>query len=149
VIEPFPYRKTADGADVEFMRRMGIAVADHRRRRTGKTVSLQLLADHFSQIGVPVFLADVKGDLSGVATAGTLSPRLKERLASTGNAQPEFSANPAAFWDVAGRRGFPVRATISDVGPLLLGRLFNLNPTQQGVLSLVFKAADEACSCWT
>ena len=110
---------------------------------TGKTVSLQLLADHFSQIGVPVFLADVKGDLSGVAAAGTLSPRLKERLAATGNAQPEFSANPAAFWDVAGGRGIPVRATISDVGPLLLGRLFNLNPTQQGVLSLVFKAADD------
>jgi DNA helicase HerA-like ATPase len=144
MIEPFLIAKNADGADVEFMPAMGnrhglITGATG----TGKTVSLQLLADHFSQIGVPVFLADVKVDLSGVAAAGTLSPRLKERLASTGNAQPEFSANPAAFWDAAGRRGFPVRATISDVGPLLLGRLFNLNPTQQGVLSLVFKAADD------
>jgi DNA helicase HerA-like ATPase len=144
MIEPFRIAKTADGSDVEFMPGMGnrhglITGATG----TGKTVSLQLLADHFSQIGVPVFLADVKGDLSGIAAAGTLSPRLKERFASTGNARPEFSANPAAFWDVTGRRGFPVRATISDVGPLLLGRLFNLNPTQQGVLSLVFKAADD------
>jgi DNA helicase HerA-like ATPase len=144
MIEPFVIARTADGADLSFVPGMGnrhglITGATG----TGKTVSLQLLADHFSQLGVPVFLADVKGDLSGVAAAGTLSAKLKERLASTGNTPPEFAANPAAFWDVAGRRGFPVRATISDVGPLLLGRLFNLNPTQQGVLSLVFKAADD------
>jgi len=144
MIEPFVIARTADGADVEFVPGMGnrhglITGATG----TGKTVSLQLLADHFSQSGVPVVLADVKGDLSGVAAAGSLSPKLQQRLTSTGIAQPEFNANPAAFWDVAGRRGFPVRATISDVGPLLLGRLFNLNPTQQGVLSLVFKAADD------
>src|SRR5262245_43338058 len=144
MIEPFVIAKTSDHADVEFVPGMGnrhglITGATG----TGKTVSLQLLADHFSQSGVPVFVADVKGDLSGVAAAGTLSSKLKERLAATGNAAPEFSANPVAFWDVTGRRGFPVRGTISDVGPLLLGRLFNLNPTQQGVLALVFKAADD------
>jgi uncharacterized protein len=144
MIEPFVIAKTSDHADVEFVPGMGnrhglITGATG----TGKTVSLQLLADHFSQLGVPVFVADVKGDLSGVGAAGTLSSKLKERLASTGNAAPEFSANTVAFWDVTGRRGFPVRATISDVGPLLLGRLFNLNPTQQGVLALVFKAADD------
>jgi DNA helicase HerA-like ATPase len=110
---------------------------------TGKTISLQVLADHFSHLGVPVFLADVKGDLSGVAAAGSMSPKLKERLASTGIAEPAWSANPTVFWDVFGRRGFPVRATVSDVGPLLLGRLFNLNATQQGVLALVFKVADD------
>ena len=144
MIEPFIIARTPDGADVEFVPGMGnrhglITGATG----TGKTVSLQLIADHFSQIGVPVFLADVKGDLSGVAAPGTLSPKLQQRLSSTGLANPDFGANPAAFWDVGGRRGFPVRATISDVGPLLLGRLFNLNPTQQGVLSLVFKASDD------
>jgi DNA helicase HerA-like ATPase len=144
MMQPFIIARTADGADVEFVPGMGnrhglITGATG----TGKTVSLQLIADRFSQIGVPVFLADVKGDLSGVAAAGTLSPKLQQRLAATGLAKPDFSASPAAFWDVGGRRGFPVRATISDVGPLLLGRLFNLNPTQQGVLSLVFKAADD------
>src|SRR5262245_13153759 len=142
--QPFVIARTAEGVDVEFVPGMGnrhglITGATG----TGKTVSLQLIADHFSQIGVPVFLADVKGDLSGVAAPGTLSPKLQQRLSSTGLANPDFGANPAAFWDVGGRHGFPVRATISDVGPLLLGRLFNLNPTQQGVLSLVFKAADD------
>jgi uncharacterized protein len=144
MIDPFVIATSADGAAIAFTPRMGnrhglITGATG----TGKTVSLQLLTDHFSRIGVPVFLADVKGDLSGVAAAGALSPKLKERLSATGGPAPDFSANPAAFWDVAGRRGFPVRATISDVGPLLLGRLFNLNPTQQGVLSLVFKVADD------
>jgi uncharacterized protein len=142
--EPFVIARTADGADLEFVpgmgNRHGLVTG---ATGTGKTVSLQLLADHFSQLGVPVFVADVKGDLSGVATAGALSPKLQQRLASTGLTKPDFSANPVAFWDVEGRRGFPVRATISDVGPLLLGRLFNLNPTQQGVLALVFKAADD------
>src|ERR1044071_9475950 len=103
---------------------------------TGKTVTLQMLADHFSQIGVPVFVADVKGDLSGVAAAGTMSPKLAERLKSTGIAEPSFSANPVVFWDVFGKRGFPIRATTTDLGPLLLGRLCGLNPTQQGVLTL-------------
>ena len=90
-----------------------------------------------------MFLADVKGDLSGVAAAGSMSPKLKDRLAASGIAAPTWSANPVVFWDVFGKRGFPVRATVSDLGPLLLGRLFNLNATQQGVLSLVFKVADD------
>src|SRR5215470_14453778 len=142
--QPFVIARTAEGVDIEFVPGMGnrhglITGATG----TGKTVSLQLVADHFSQIGVPVFLADVKGDLSGVAAAGTLSPKLAERLKSIGVDAPAFAANPAVLWDVFGKRGTPVRATISDIGPLLLGRLLNLNPTQQGVLTLVFKIADD------
>ena len=110
---------------------------------TGKTVTLQVLAEHFSRIGVPVFLADVKGDLSGLAAAGSATPKLRERLKATGIAEPAWAASPVVFWDVFGRRGFPVRATISDLGPLLLGRLLGLNATQQGVLALVFKIADD------
>ena len=111
---------------------------------TGKTVTLQGLADNFSRIGVPVFLADVKGDLSGVAAPGTLSAKMADRLKATGLEAPAWSADPVVFWDVFGKRGFPVRATISDLGPLLLGRLFGLNPTQQGVMTLVFKVADDS-----
>jgi DNA helicase HerA-like ATPase len=111
---------------------------------TGKTVTLQVLADSFSRIGVPVFLADVKGDLSGVAAAGSATPKIRERLKTIGAAEPSWSANPVVIWDVFGRRGVPIRATISDLGPLLLGRLLDLNPTQQGVLTLVFKIADDA-----
>jgi DNA helicase HerA-like ATPase len=110
---------------------------------TGKTVTLQMLTDHFSSIGVPVFLADVKGDLSGLAKAGAASDKMKARLKSTGHEEPKWRANPAVFWDVLAKRGFPIRATTSDLGPLLLGRLFNLNPTQQGVLAIVFKIADD------
>jgi len=110
---------------------------------TGKTVTLQMLTDHFSRLGVPVFLADVKGDLSGLAASGEATPKMQERLARTGLPEVSWSANPVVFWDVFGRRGLPLRATISDMGPLLLGRLFNLNPTQQGVLALVFKIADD------
>ena len=103
-----------------------------------------MLADRFSAIGVPVFVADVKGDLSGVAAAGSLTPKLAERLKAIGAPAPEWSATPVVFWDVLGRRGVPVRATVSDLGPLLLGRLLGLNPTQQGVLALVFKIADDS-----
>jgi DNA helicase HerA-like ATPase len=110
---------------------------------TGKTVTLQMLTDHFSSIGVPVFLADVKGDLSGLARAGASSDKMKARLKATGHDEPTWRANPVVFWDVLAKKGFPVRATIADMGPLLLGRLFNLNPTQQGVLAIVFKIADD------
>ena len=110
---------------------------------TGKTVTLQVLAERFSNIGVPVFMADVKGDLSGLAAAGANSPKMKERLAALKLDEPQWNACPAVFWDTSGRAGHPVRATVSDMGPLLLGRLFNLNDTQQGVLSLVFKIADD------
>ena len=110
---------------------------------TGKTVTLQVLAERFSAIGVPVFMADVKGDLAGLAAAGASSPKMKERLAALKCDEPQWAACPAVFWDVFGKAGHPVRATVSDMGPLLLGRLFNLNDTQQGVLSLVFKIADD------
>jgi len=110
---------------------------------TGKTVTLQVLAERLSSIGVPVFMADVKGDLSGLAAAGSLTPKLKARLDSLGIAAPAPAAFPAVFWDVFGEAGHPVRATVSDMGPLLLGRLLNLNETQAGVLQLVFKIADD------
>jgi DNA helicase HerA-like ATPase len=111
---------------------------------TGKTVTLQVMAEGFSRIGVPCFLADVKTDLSGLAAAGSMSPGLKQRLAEHHLPEPAFGGSPVVFWDVFGQSGHPVRATISDMGPLLLGRLLNLNDTQAGVLALVFKIADDA-----
>jgi DNA double-strand break repair helicase HerA and related ATPase len=111
---------------------------------TGKTVTLQTLAQGFSRIGVPVFMADVKGDLSGLAQAGALSPKLKERLDALKLKDFQFSACPAVFWDVFGERGHPARATMTGMGPLLLGRMLGLNETQQGVLTLVFKIADDS-----
>jgi len=110
---------------------------------TGKTVSLQTLAQGFSRIGVPVFMADVKGDLSGMARPGTSTPRIKERLELLGIADFSWTACPVTFWDSLGDQGHPIRATISDLGPLLLGRMLNLNETQEGVLTLVFKVADD------
>ena len=110
---------------------------------TGKTITLQVLAERFSSIGVPVFMADVKGDLSGIVANGVESPKLGERLKSLGISDWAPAKFPAAFWDVAGEQGHPVRATISDMGPILLARLLNLNDTQAGVLQLVFKIADD------
>jgi hypothetical protein len=110
---------------------------------TGKTVTLQVLAERFSRIGVPVFMADVKGDFSGISAPGSLSPKMRERLEALALAEPTWEACPVVFWDVYGDQGHPVRATISDMGPLLLGRLLNLNDTQSGVLTLVFKVADD------
>ena len=142
--EPFVVAKTAAGEDVLFRpslaNRHGLITG---ATGTGKTVTLQVLAEHFSAIGVPVFVADVKGDLSGIAAAGALSPKLAERLKATGLEEPAWGASPVAFWDVFGKRGVPVRATVSDLGPLLLGRLFGLNATQQGVLAIIFKVADD------
>ena len=94
---------------------------------TGKTISLQVLAEHFSRIGVPVFLADVKGDLGGMAKPGTASEKLKARLDKLGLPTPDFAGCPVTFWDVFGEQGHPVRATVSDMGPLLLARLLDLN----------------------
>ncbi|MEO8135843.1 MAG: helicase HerA-like domain-containing protein [Betaproteobacteria bacterium] len=110
---------------------------------TGKTVTLQVMAEHFSNIGVPVFMADVKGDLSGISQPGAESPKLVERLKMIGVDMPAFAGFPAVFWDVFGDLGHPLRATISDLGPLLLSRILNLNETQEGVLTLVFKVADD------
>src|SRR5512136_2224399 len=110
---------------------------------TGKTVTLQVFAERFSSIGVPVFMADVKGDLSGLAAPGAPSPRMIERLKSLELEAPRWAACPVVFWDVFGSAGHPVRATISEMGPLLLARLLNLNETQSGVLALAFKVADD------
>lgn len=110
---------------------------------TGKTVTLQKMAESFASIGVPVFLADVKGDLSGVGAPGVASEKMIKRLESIGVKEFKPRANTAVFWDVYGESGHPVRATISDMGPLLLSRLLNLNETQSGVLNLVFKIADD------
>ena len=110
---------------------------------TGKTITLQVLAERFSRIGVPVFMADVKGDLSGIGATGTKSAKLEERLAKLGVEDWQPKAYPAVFWDVFGQAGHPVRATVSDMGPILLARLLNLNDTQAGVLQLVFRIADD------
>jgi uncharacterized protein len=110
---------------------------------TGKTVSIQVLAEKFSRMGVPVFMSDVKGDFSGISQAGSENPKIQERIEQLALEDFEFTASPVAFWDVFGAQGHPVRSTISDMGPLLLSRLLNLNDTQRGVLSLVFKIADD------
>ena len=110
---------------------------------TGKTVTLQTLAEQFSRIGVPVFLADIKGDLTGISQAGQPSPRLAQAIAERGLPTPEPIACPATLWDVFGEQGHPVRATVSDLGPLLLARMLNLNDTQAGVLNIVFRIADD------
>ena len=110
---------------------------------TGKTVTLQKMAEMFASIGVPVFMADVKGDLSGIGAPGVASERLLQRLAAIGIDSFEPRACTAVFWDVFGAAGHPVRAAISDMGPLLLARLLNLNDIQSGVLQLVFKIADD------
>ncbi|OCG16961.1 helicase HerA-like domain-containing protein [Gilliamella sp. WF3-4] len=110
---------------------------------TGKTVTLQKMAEGFSKIGVPVFLADVKGDLTGIGEKGILSEKLQARLASieVDNWQPD--ASPIELWDVFAEKGIPVRSTVSDIGPILLGRLLDLNNVQSGVLQLIFKIADD------
>ncbi|HSS96546.1 MAG TPA: helicase HerA-like domain-containing protein [Terriglobales bacterium] len=111
---------------------------------TGKTVTLQVMAEAFSRAGVPVFAADVKGDLSGISqTAAANNPKLADRIKKLGLDNFDFSACPVTCWDVFGQEGHPVRATVSEMGPLLFSRLLNLNDTQAGVLTLVFKVADD------
>jgi DNA helicase HerA-like ATPase len=110
---------------------------------TGKTVSLRVLAEQLSHIGVPVFMADIKGDLSGLCKAGGENPKVAERIEKLGLADFRFESCPVVFWDVFGEQGHPVRATVSEMGPLLLARLLDLNETQSGVLTLVFKIADD------
>jgi DNA helicase HerA-like ATPase len=111
---------------------------------TGKTVTLQTMAESFSRIGVPVFAADVKGDLSGISQPGKLTPKIAERVKQLKLDGFQPAACPVTFWDVFGEQGHPIRATVSEMGPLLFGRLLNLNDTQEAVLSLVFKIADES-----
>ncbi len=109
---------------------------------TGKTITLQVMAEHFSAIGVPVFMADVKGDLTGISQPGKPNPKVEERVKLL---KLEYTATacPVTLWDVFGEQGHPVRATISEMGPVLLARIFNLNDTQTGVLSIAFKIADD------
>jgi uncharacterized protein len=110
---------------------------------TGKTVSLQVLAEQLSSLGVPCFMADVKGDLAGMSQPGAMSDKFKKRLDQLHLLAPTFTGFPTTVWDVFGKAGHPLRATVSDMGPLLLSRIFALNETQEGVLHLVFRIADE------
>jgi len=110
---------------------------------TGKSVSLMVIAEGFSRLGVPVFLADVKGDIAGLSMPGVPNERIQKRLEQLGVSGHSFEANPVVFWDLYGRAGHPVRTTISEVGPRLLGRILELNDTQAGVLEVVFKLADD------
>ena len=110
---------------------------------TGKTITLQGLAEHFSDIGVPVFMSDIKGDLSGLAKPGASNPKIDERLKLLGIDDFKFAGYPVTFWDIFGVSGHPVRATVSEMGPLLLSRVLNLNDTQEGVLQILFRVADD------
>ena len=110
---------------------------------TGKTVTLQRIAESLSRIGVPVFMADVKGDLAGLSQAGEFKGKVKERVEQLKLEDFKSEACPVVFWDTFGKQGHPVRTTVSEMGPLLLSRMLNLNDTQQGVLTLVFKIADD------
>src|SRR5262249_46785102 len=110
---------------------------------TGKTISLMVLAEGFSRLGVPVVMADVKGDVAGLAMAGAPTDKIRERVAQIGVAGYTQEASPVVFWDLYGKEGHPVRATISEIGPTLLGRMLELNDTQAGVLEVVFKLADD------
>jgi len=110
---------------------------------TGKTITLQGLAENFSALGVPVFLADIKGDLSGLAKPGSATPKTAERIKALGLTDHAFAGFPVTFWDIFGKSGHPIRATVSEMGPLLLARVLNLNDTQEGVLAMLFKIADD------
>jgi uncharacterized protein len=111
---------------------------------TGKTITLRVLAEQFSRIGVPIFMADVKGDLSGLPFPGGENPKIIERIQKLKLTDFTFEGDPVTFWDVFGEQGHPVRTTVSEMGPLLLSRIFNLNDIQGSVLSLVFKIADDS-----
>lgn len=110
---------------------------------TGKTVTLQSLAESFSKAGVPVFMADVKGDLCGVAASGGGNAKVEERLKSLGITDFQYSSNPVVMWDLFGQKGHPIRTTVSEMGPLMLARLLELNETQEGVLNIAFSVADD------
>lgn len=110
---------------------------------TGKTITLQVLAQSFSDLGVPVLVPDIKGDFSGIAKAGTLSDKLARRAAQVGLPDMQMRGAPTAFWDVFGEHGHPLRLTMADFGPIMLARLLNLNETQSGVLQILFRVADD------
>ena len=110
---------------------------------TGKTITMKVMAESFSDLGVPVFMADVKGDLSGMCRPGADSENMRSRIARFGMENFQYKAYPTRFWDIFGEKGHPVRVTISEMGPVLLSRLFNLTEVQAGVLNIVFRVADE------
>src|SRR6476646_3626392 len=110
---------------------------------TGKTVTLQVLAENLSALGVPVFMADIKGDLTGISQPGGQNPKVVARIQELNLEAYEFRGCPVTLWDVFGEQGHPVRATVSEMGPLLFSRLLQLNEIQSGVLNLVFKIADQ------
>ena len=140
IARPDPGRGGADGLLLAMANRhLLIAGATG----TGKTVSVQRIVEQFSRIGVPSLLADVKGDLSGLASPGGVNPAIEERRALLGLEPAGEAACPVEFWDVFAEQGHPLRATVSELGPLLLARLLNLNDTQAGVLSLAFRVADD------
>jgi DNA helicase HerA-like ATPase len=147
MLEPLPVARTIQGKEARQLcldpgmgNRHGLITG---ATGTGKTVTVRVLAEAFSRIGVPVFMSDVKGDLSGLAASGSGSPKLKERLALLGIEAPPFEGFPVVFWDVFSEQGHPVRTTVSELGPLLLGRILNLNEVQEGVLNIAFKVADD------
>ncbi|MGR8921063.1 MAG: helicase HerA-like domain-containing protein [Gammaproteobacteria bacterium] len=135
------------GADGEAVSQLGASANRHGlitgATGTGKTVTLQILAEGFSRLGVPVFAADIKGDLSGLAAPGKPHPKIDERIEAIGIEGFEFDGNPVVFWDLFGSAGVPVRLTISEMGPLLLSRLLGLNETQTGVMYTAFRVADD------
>ena len=110
---------------------------------TGKTISLLVIAEGLSRIGVPVFMADVKGDVAGLAMPGTLTPQVEQRARVVGSQSFAPEASPVMFWDLYGKAGHPIRTTVSEIGPALLGRMLELNDVQAGVLDIAFKLADE------
>ena len=110
---------------------------------TGKTVTLRVMAENLSAAGVPVFMADVKGDLAGLARPGAENPKFAERATRLGVEGFAFGAAPTVFWDLLGEQGHPIRASVSEMGPMLLGRLLELNETQAGVLQIAFSFADD------
>jgi len=110
---------------------------------TGKTVTLQILAENFSKAGVPVFLADVKGDVSGIGKAAKPHPKVDERINKIGIKDYQLQPSPVVFWDLFGKKGHPIRTTVSEIGPLLLSNLLELNDTQTGILYSCFKIADD------
>ena len=142
LLAPLPFAKGKNAISVlpKMANRHGLIAG---ATGTGKTVTLRGLAEQFSKIGVPVFMADVKGDLSGVSIPGGENPKIVERVEKLGLSDFKYEGFPSVFWDVFGEQGHPVRTTISEMGPLLLGRILNLNEVQSGVLDLIFKVADD------
>lgn len=110
---------------------------------TGKTVTLKVMAESFSDCGIPVFLADAKGDLAGMCSAGIMNENIQNRINSLGLDRFDFQGYPSTYWDVYGENGMPLRTTISEMGPLLLSRVMDLNSTQTDILTVVFKIADD------